>query len=74
MLEILQGAAYTLSIMFFWSGSVYFDLHVKKMKMEAEAQKRFAEMLKNKEFIQEYLNSMKVGEDEEEDSREPAQD
>ena len=68
MLEILQGAAYTLSIMFFWSGSVYFDLHVKKMKRDAEAQKRFAEMLKSKEFIQDYLDSLKP-EKEEEDAQ-----
>lgn len=65
MLEVLQGAAYTLSIMFFWSGSVYFDLHVKKMKRDAEAQKRFAEMLKSKEFIQDYLDSLKPEKEEE---------
>lgn len=65
MIEILQSAAYTLSVVFFWSGSVYFDLHVKKMKRDAEAQKRFAEMLKNKEFIQDYLDSLKPEKEEE---------
>lgn len=59
MLEVLQGAAYTLSFIFFWSGSIYFDLKVRKMKQEIEAQKKFQELLKNKEFIKEYLETMK---------------
>lgn len=59
MLEILQGAAYTLSLLFFWSGAIYFDLKVRKMKQEIEAQKKFNELLKNKEFIKEYLETMK---------------
>ena len=59
MLEVLQGSAYTLSLLFFWSGAIYFDMKVRKMKQEIEAQKKFNELLKNKEFIKEYLETMK---------------
>lgn len=59
MLEILQGSAYTLSLLFFWSGAIYFDLKVRRIKQEIEAQKKFQELLKNKEFIKEYLETMK---------------
>ena len=71
MLEVLQGTAYTLSFIFFWSGSIYFDLKVRKMKQEIEAQKKFQEVMQNKEFIKEYLAIMKSGkeENEKEDSR-----
>ena len=60
MLEILQGSAYTLSLLFFWSGAIYFDLKVRRIKQEIEAQKKFQELLKNKEFIKEYLETMKA--------------
>ncbi len=59
MLEILQGTSYVLSFMFFWSGAIYFDLKVRKMKQELEAQKKLQELLKNKEFIKEYMDTMK---------------
>jgi len=59
MLEILQGTSYVLSFMFFWSGAIYFDLKVRKMRQEIESQKKFNELLKNKEFIKEYLETMK---------------
>ena len=59
MLEILQGSAYTLSLLFFWSGAIYFVLKVRRIKKEIEAQKKFQELLKNKEFIKEYLETMK---------------
>tara|TARA_B100000035_G_scaffold54371_1_gene42748 strand:- start:2821 stop:3024 length:204 start_codon:yes stop_codon:yes gene_type:complete len=63
MLEILQGSAYTLSLLFFWSGAIYFDLKVRRIKQEIEAQKKFQELLKNKEFIKEYLETMKATEE-----------
>ena len=63
MLEILQGSAYTLSLLFCWSGAIYFDLKVRRIKQEIEAQKKFQELLKNKEFIKEYLETMKATEE-----------
>jgi len=74
ILEVLQGFAYSFSIGFFISGVFYFDLHVKKMRQELEAQRKFAEALKNKEFINEYLSSLKADKDEEKDSHKSTQD
>ena len=75
MLEILQGASYIISFMFFWSGAIYFDMMNRKMKQELEAQKKFQKLLENKEFIKEYVNILKSGkEDEEKDSHKPTQD
>lgn len=65
MLEILQGAAYTLSLLFFWSGAIYFDMQSRKMKQDIEAQKKFQQVLQNKEFVKEYLNAMKDIKDDE---------
>lgn len=75
MLEILQGTSYIFSLMFFWSGAIYFDLKNRRMKQELEAQKKLQQLLENKEFIKEYVNILKSGkEDEKEDSRKPTQD
>lgn len=75
MLEILQGTSYILSLMFFWSGAIYFDMKNRKMRQELEAQKKFQKLLENKEFIKEYVNILKSGkEDEEKDSHKSAQD
>ena len=75
MLEILQGTYYILSLSFFWSGSIYFDMKNRKMKQELEAQKKFQKLLENKEFIKEYVNILKSGkENEKKDSCEPTQD
>lgn len=75
MLEILQGTSYIFSLMFFWSGAIYFDLKNRKMKQELEAQKKFQQLLENKEFIKEYVNILKSGkENEKEDSCKPTQD
>lgn len=64
MLEILQGTSYVLSLMFFWSGALFFDLQNRKMKQELEAQKKLQELLKNKEFIKEYMDTMKSAQDD----------
>lgn len=71
MLEILEGCAYIFSLMFFYSGTVYFDMNNRKMKHDLEAQKKFQEVMQSKEFIKEYLTIMKSGkeENEKEDSR-----
>ena len=67
MLEILQGTSYVLSLMFFWSGALFFDLQNRKMKQEFEAQKKFDELLKNKEFIKEYLEAIHSAKESEDD-------
>lgn len=64
MLEILEGCAYIFSLMFFYSGTIYFDMNSRKMRQEIEAQKKFQEVMQGKEFIKEYLNIMKSGKDE----------
>lgn len=64
MLEILQGTSYVLSLMFFWSGALFFDLQNRKMKQELEAQKKLQELLKNKEFIKEYMDTVKSAQDD----------
>ena len=50
--------------MFFWSGAIYFDLQNRKMRQELDAQKKFQEILKNKEFIKEYMDAMKPPRDD----------
>ncbi len=64
MLEILQGSAYVLSILFFWSGSIYFDLQNRKMKEQIAAQKKFQQVMQSKEFMKEYLQIMKSGKED----------
>tara|TARA_A200000159_G_scaffold5397_1_gene4987 strand:- start:8928 stop:9131 length:204 start_codon:yes stop_codon:yes gene_type:complete len=64
MLEILQGTSYVLSFMFFWSGAIYFDMKVRKMKQEIEAQKKFQQVMQSKEFMKEYLDIMKSGKED----------
>lgn len=55
MLEFVQGCAYVLSFMFFWTGTTYFDTQTRKLRREMEAAKKLEQMMQNKEFIQEYL-------------------
>ena len=55
MLEIIQGCSYVLSFMFFWTGATYFDMQNRKLKAEMETAKKLEEIMKNKEFIREYL-------------------
>ena len=64
MLEILQGTSYVLSFMFFWSGAIYFDMKVRKMKQEIEAQKKFQQVMQSKEFMKEYLDIRRSGKED----------
>ena len=41
--------------MFFWTGATYFDMQNRKLKAEMETAKKLEEIMKNKEFIREYL-------------------
>lgn len=69
MLEILQIMVSAFSIIFFWTGTVYFDLRTKKIRQEIEAQRKIEELMKNKDFIHEYLNIVANKKDAKEDSQ-----
>lgn len=55
MLEFIQGCAYVLSFMFFWTGTTYFDTQTRKLRAEMKAAKKLEQMMQSKEFVQEYL-------------------
>ena len=41
--------------MFFWTGATYFDTQNRKLKAEMDAAKKLEEIMRNKEFIRDYL-------------------
>lgn len=55
MLEFIQGCAYVLSFMFFWTGTTYFDTQTRKLRADLAAAKKLEAMMMSKEFINEYL-------------------
>lgn len=64
MLEFLQITALSFSLMFFWTGSIFFTEACAKLKKDREAAKKFEEIMKSKEFIKDYLNAVKGSKDE----------
>lgn len=63
MFEFAQAMAYVCSLVFFWTGTVYFLESIAKLKNERLAQEKFQELMKSKEFIKEYLDTMKGARD-----------
>ena len=59
MFEFAQAMAYVCSLVFFWTGTVYFLEMIAKLKNERLAQEKFQELMKSKEFIKEYLDTVK---------------
>ena len=59
MFEFVQAMSYICSLVFFWTGTVYFLEQIAKLKNERLAQEKFQELMKSKEFIKEYLDTMK---------------
>jgi len=59
MFEFAQAMSYVCSLVFFWTGTVYFLESIAKLKNERLAQEKFQELMKSKEFIKEYLETVK---------------
>ena len=64
MLEFLQITALSFSLMFFWTGTIFFAEACSKLKKDREAAKKFEELMKSKEFIKDYLDAMKGSKNE----------
>lgn len=64
MLEFLQIMALAFSLMFFWTGTIFFAEACSKLKKDREAAKQFEKIMKSKEFIKEYLDAVKVTKDD----------